>query len=97
MSIPEDEELHRRLGDLWFAQNNFPGAIREYNAVIALNPLDKASAQFNLARAYFAAGQKDQAEEHLLASLEARARLSARSKIAAANEGFQRREIRRTK
>jgi tetratricopeptide (TPR) repeat protein len=68
---PVDEELHRHLGDLWFAQNNFPGAIREYNAVVASNPLDKASAQFNLARAYFAAGQKDKAEDHLLASLEA--------------------------
>ena len=69
--FPEDEELHRRLGDLWFAQNNFKGAIREYGAVIALHPLDIASAQFNSARAYFAAGQKDMAEEHLLASLEA--------------------------
>ena len=66
-----DEELHRHLGDLWFAQENYTGAIREYNAVIASHPLDKASAQFNLARAYFAAGQKDMAEEHLLASLEA--------------------------
>ena len=52
-------------------QNNFPGAIREYNAVLALHPLDKASAQFNLARAYFAAGQRDKAEDHVLASLEA--------------------------
>jgi tetratricopeptide (TPR) repeat protein len=68
---PVDEELHRHLGDLWFAQNNYTGAIREYNAVIASHPLDKASAQFNAARAYFAAGQKDMAEEHLLASLEA--------------------------
>ena len=68
---PNDEELHRKLGDLWFAQNNFPGAIREYNAVLGMNPLDKASAQFNLARAYFAAGQKDKAEDHILASLEA--------------------------
>jgi tetratricopeptide (TPR) repeat protein len=68
---PVDEELHRHLGDLWFAQNNFKGAIREYSAVIALQPLDKATAQFNVARAYFAAGQKDMAEEHLLASLEA--------------------------
>lgn len=67
---PVDEDLHRRLGDLWFAQNNFPGAIREYNAVIAMNPLDKASAQFNAARAYFAAGEKDKAEDHVLASLE---------------------------
>jgi tetratricopeptide (TPR) repeat protein len=67
---PMDEDLHRRLGDLWYAQNNFTGAIREYNAVVAMNPLDKASAQFDLARAYFAAGQKDQAEDHVLASLE---------------------------
>jgi tetratricopeptide (TPR) repeat protein len=69
--FPVDEELHRHLGDLWFAQNNFKGAIREYGAVVAMQPLDKASAQYNLARAYFAAGQKDMAEEHLLASLEA--------------------------
>ncbi len=68
--FPNDEELHRKLGDLWFAQKNFSGAIREYNAVIAMNPIDKASAQFNAARAYLAAGQKDQAEDHLLASLE---------------------------
>ncbi len=69
--FPVDEELHRHLGGLWLAQNNYQGAIREYNAVIALHPLDNASAQFNLARAYFAAGQKDMAEEHILASLEA--------------------------
>jgi len=69
--FPVDEELHRRLGDLWFAQNNTKGAIREYAAVVAMQPLDKASAQYNLARAYFAAGQKEKAEEHLLASLEA--------------------------
>ena len=68
--FPNDEDLHHRLGDLWFAQNNFPGAVREYNAVIAMGPLDKASAQFNVARAYFAAGEKDKAEDHVLASLE---------------------------
>jgi tetratricopeptide (TPR) repeat protein len=67
---PVDEELHRHLGDLWFAQNNYTGAIREYNAVVSMQPLDKAAAQYNLARAYFAAGQKDKAEEHILASLE---------------------------
>jgi tetratricopeptide (TPR) repeat protein len=67
---PMDEEMHRHLGDLWFAQSNYAGAIREYNAVIALGPIDKAAAQFNAARAYFAAGQKDKAEDHVLASLE---------------------------
>ena len=36
-----------------------------------MHPLDAASAQFNLAQAYFAAGQRDKAEEHVLASLEA--------------------------
>jgi cellulose synthase operon protein C len=66
-----DEELHRRLGDLWFAQANYPGAIREYTAVVALNPLDKAGAQFNLAQAYYASGQRDKAEESVLAALEA--------------------------
>jgi cellulose synthase operon protein C len=66
-----DEQLHRHLGDLWLAQQNYPGAIREYAAVLALHPLDKASAQFNLAQAYFDAGQKDKAEENVLQSLEA--------------------------
>jgi tetratricopeptide (TPR) repeat protein len=66
-----DEELHRHLGDLWYEQKNYAGAIREYTAVLALNPLDKASAQFDLARTYFAIGQRDKAEDHLLASLEA--------------------------
>jgi cellulose synthase operon protein C len=66
-----DEELHRHLGDLWFQQSNYAGAVREYKAVLALNPLDKAGAQFNLARAYSASGQRDKAEESVLAALEA--------------------------
>lgn len=67
----KDEELHRRLGDLWFTQTNYAGAIREFTAVVALKPLDKAGAQFNLAQAYFAAGQRDKAEENVLLALEA--------------------------
>lgn len=66
-----DEDLHRHLGDLWFAQANYPGAIREYTAVVALNPLDKAGAHFKLAQAYYASGQRDKAEESVLAALEA--------------------------
>jgi cellulose synthase operon protein C len=66
-----DEDLHRHLGDLWFAQSNYPGAIREYTALVALNPLDKAGANFKLAQAYYAAGQKDKAEESVLTALEA--------------------------
>jgi cellulose synthase operon protein C len=66
-----DEDLHRHLGDLWFAQSNYPGAIREYTALVALKPLDTAGAQFKLAQAYYASGQKDKAEESVLAALEA--------------------------
>ena len=66
----KDEDLHRRLGDLLYAQKRYDGAIREYNARIASNPVDKAGAKFNLAQAYFAAGQKDKAAETVLAALE---------------------------
>jgi tetratricopeptide (TPR) repeat protein len=65
-----DEGLHRHLGELWLAQKNYPGAIREYQAVLALKPLDKASAQFALAQAYVAAGEREQAEDAVLAALE---------------------------
>src|SRR5580704_6253336 len=66
----KDEDLHRRLGDLLYAQKQYDGAIREYSARVASNPADKAGAEFNLAQAYFAAGQKDKAEDSLLAALE---------------------------
>ncbi|MGA2510268.1 MAG: tetratricopeptide repeat protein [Candidatus Acidiferrales bacterium] len=65
-----DEQLHRHLGELWLAQKNYAGAIREYGAVVAMQPLDKASAQFDLAQAYFAAGQADKAEENVVQALE---------------------------
>ena len=66
----KDEDLHRRLGDLLYAQKQFGGAIREYNAVLASNPVDKAGAEFNLAQAYFASGQNGKAEDSVLAALE---------------------------
>jgi tetratricopeptide (TPR) repeat protein len=68
---PEDEWLHRELGKLWLAQGNNAGAVREYQAVVAMKPLDVASAEFDLARAYYAAGDKAKAEDSVLASLEA--------------------------
>jgi cellulose synthase operon protein C len=66
----KDEQLHHRLGDLLYKQKQYDGAIREYNAFAASNPVDKAGAQFSLAQAYFAAGKTDQAEECVLAALE---------------------------
>ena len=66
----KDEDLHRRLGDLLFAEKQYEGTIREYKARVASNPVDKAGAEFNLAQAYLAAGQKDKAQESVLAALE---------------------------
>ncbi len=68
---PLDAEVHRRLGALWLAQHNYAGAVREFNAVVDMNPLDKASAEYDLAEAYYDSGQRDKAENCVLASLEA--------------------------
>jgi Flp pilus assembly protein TadD len=68
---PEDPELHKRLGDLWLAQNNLPGAIREYQAVLATKPLDQAGAHFELANALRKANRIDDARDQVLQSLEA--------------------------
>lgn len=65
-----DEELHRHLGDLLLARKQYGGAIREYNALVASNPSDKAGAQYDLAQAYFAANEKDKAQESVLTALE---------------------------
>jgi len=68
---PNDEQLHRHLGDLWLAQENFSGAIREYSAALAMHPLDGSSAHFYLAQAYLATGQMDKAKDNVLQALEA--------------------------
>ena len=68
---PMDAAAHRSLGGLWLVQNNVKGAIREYAAVLAKNPQDPAQAHFDLARAYHADKQDEQAKEELLAALEA--------------------------
>jgi tetratricopeptide (TPR) repeat protein len=68
---PEDEEYHKRLGDLLFAQKNVQGAIREYQAVVAQKPLDQATAHYELAKALQSANRTDEARDEVLMSLEA--------------------------
>lgn len=65
-----DEDLHKRLGDLLYSLRQYDGAIREYAVLVASQPVDKAGAEFDLAQAYLAAGQKDKAEDSVLAALE---------------------------
>ncbi len=66
-----DEELHRRLGSLYFETGNMEGAIREYTAAVDSNAQDRAAAHYNLARALNAANRKDEAKDQVLLSLEA--------------------------
>lgn len=68
---PLDAGLHRQLGALWLEQKNYAGAIREFTAVVDMHPLDKASAEYHLAEAYYDSGERDKAENCVLASLEA--------------------------
>jgi len=65
-----DGDLHHRLGDLVYEQKLYDRAVREYASAVASAPLDKAGAEFRLARAYLAAGHKNEAEESVLAALE---------------------------
>ena len=67
---PMDAAAHRSLGGLWLLQGNVKGAIREFTAVVAHDPQDPAQAHFDLARAYHAAKQDEQAQEELLSALE---------------------------
>jgi tetratricopeptide (TPR) repeat protein len=67
---PMDPEQHQKLGGLWLDQGNAAGAIREYRAVLARNPIDPAQAHYNLARAYRSNRQEDLARDEVLAALE---------------------------
>lgn len=66
-----DTELHKQLGSLLITAKQYDRAVREYAAAVATRPLDMAGAQYDLASAYMAAGQRDKAQETVLLALEA--------------------------
>ena len=65
-----DSDSHRRLGDLLMQTNDAAAARREFAAVLALHPLDKAQANYDLARACHGAGDAACAMNAVLAALE---------------------------
>jgi len=65
-----DTDSHRHLGDLLMDARDYGAARREYGAVLALHPLDKAQANYDLARACHAAGDAQCAMNAVLAALE---------------------------
>ncbi len=69
--FPIDTELHERLGSLMLETGDPTGAVREFQALVALHPLDVAGSHYNLAKAFKAAGRKDEAREEAVSALEA--------------------------
>jgi tetratricopeptide (TPR) repeat protein len=67
---PMDNDLHQRLGDLWLALGNTQGAVQEFRALVAHNPIDPAQAHFDLARAYNENHQPGPAKDEVLTALE---------------------------
>jgi tetratricopeptide (TPR) repeat protein len=67
----EDEESHHKLGTLRLTLGDAEGAIREYQAVIALHPGDVAQSHFELAKALQAARRTKEAKDEVLLALEA--------------------------
>lgn len=68
---PLDNEAHQLLGSFWLEQGNASGAMREFRAVVAHNPIDPAEAHYDLARALDSNHQPDQAKDELFTALEA--------------------------
>jgi tetratricopeptide (TPR) repeat protein len=66
-----DEELHKRLGDLKLELNQADKAVREYQAVLAMKPVDLAGAHYQLAKAYQSARRIPEAKEQVFLALEA--------------------------
>ena len=67
---PFDMDIHRRLGDLYEGLGEWPGVIRERQAVLAQDPVDRAEAEYQLASAYFESGDLRQARRSILRALE---------------------------
>ena len=67
---PGDEELHAPLGQWLLAAGRIEEAAREFKSLLAVGPVDAASAHFNLARAYHKMEDRQRTRRHLLMALE---------------------------
>ena len=67
---PQDEETHARLGEIHLQAGRYEPALTEFQAVLALGPLDVAAAEYNLARTYVKIGDLESARLHVLRALE---------------------------
>jgi Tfp pilus assembly protein PilF len=67
---PMQATLHTRLADLYQKLGDMPKVVRARRALVALNPVDRAEAYYQLALAYFEAGDTAAARREVLHALE---------------------------
>jgi tetratricopeptide (TPR) repeat protein len=67
---PYEPETHAELASLAEAHGAHETAVRERRAIIALDPVDRAAAEYRLARAYLLAGDRAEARRAVLRALE---------------------------
>jgi tetratricopeptide (TPR) repeat protein len=67
---PFDAPSHTTLGRMALASGQAQEATRMFKVAVAAGPIDKASAQADLAEGYLLAGQRDEAKRAALAALE---------------------------
>jgi cellulose synthase operon protein C len=67
---PFDPEVHNLLGELAVSRRQLELALREYRAVLALDPADRAAAHLNVGRVLFELGKPSEARRQVLAALE---------------------------
>jgi tetratricopeptide (TPR) repeat protein len=68
---PKDDQIHQLLGGWYLEAGNTTGAVREFQAALGSGQINQADAHYNLARAYRANKQNDDALEEVYQSLEA--------------------------
>ena len=67
---PFDADAHSMLGRLAMQAGQPDVAVREFKAVVALGPIDKAAAYTDLAESYLRSGKRADARRQTLAALE---------------------------
>lgn len=67
---PYDPEVHRLLGRISMQQSDYATAIREYTVLLALDEMDPALANTDLAEAFLRGGNKTRAKRYALNALE---------------------------
>lgn len=68
---PFDYSLHKQAGELSVELKNYPQALTEFQAALALQPPNIAEANYNVASAYHALGRQPEAKRAVLRALEA--------------------------